>query len=383
MRASCLHQAASNDWRLASTENPGPPVSLILYGIGRRIFSARTHFVPFTVCFAAMTSPSAARHRQEALRPTKETPAAALVISSSLECLTDDELAVLVLSILEAGSSSGKRFAPTIERIRTDGSTLTLTTAGGISAEAGLPSAVDPQTLAAVMKALSGQTVRLPAKTALSLTDSPAAASFLSTLFWALLFKTAFARLPHDAEMEIAADLRVMHFETTLRLGGIPVRIRAERRSKTAAQSAPLRGLPLFAAASPAEKSGGPDVRLLEETNWAWDSVMAGLSIEDAARSAGIALTSRTDRPLRNARLPYAGRNTVPGTASHLSAVSGSPEAAGRALCTVLVKACEILERRLDMARAGVEEGKAKEAALTARPGPEKARLSKAFPSKP
>lgn len=329
-----------------------------------------------------MTSTSAARHRQKALRPTKETPAAALVISSTLECLTDDELAALFLSLMESGSSSGKRFAPTIERIRMEEQLLTLTTTGGISAEAELPPDVDPQALAAVIKVLPGRTVRLPAKTALSLTDNPAAASFLSTLFWALLFKTAFARLPHDAELEIAADLRVMHFETTLRLGGIPVRLTADRRSKTAAQAAPLRGLPLFAAASPAEKSGGPDVRLLEETNWAWDSVMAGLSIEDAARSAGIALTSRTDRPLRNARLPYADRNTVPGTASHLSAVSGSPEAAGSALFTVLVKACEILERRLDMARAGVEEGKAKEAALTTRPGPEEARRSKAFPSK-
>lgn len=124
-----------------------------------------------------------------------------------------------------------------------------------------------------------------------------------------------------------------------------------------------IRHAPLFTATAPAT--------LLIETNWVWDNVMMGLSLEDAAKFLGYEYVSYKDRPERNkGQLEdvYTLYETYPGCAAHLLANGGTPEEVGKMLFDTSVKAVDILIRRLDIARDSVFDGKNKMAILLNKP---------------
>lgn len=171
------------------------------------------------------------------------------------------------------------------------------------------------------------------------------------------------------------SDLVGIGLEGKISLLGIVVRLRAHWQTRSALNPPinqfviddlpvlAIRHTPSFTVMAPAT--------LLIETNWVWDNVMMGLSLEDAATYLGYEYMTFKDRPERNkGQLEdvYTLYGTYPGCAAHLLANGGTPEAVGKMLCDTSVKAVDILMRRLDIARDSVFEGKNKMAMLLNKP---------------
>lgn len=184
------------------------------------------------------------------------------------------------------------------------------------------------------------------------------------------LFTAAQSASGGALRMNMLTDLVSMRLEGRVLLVGTVVLLRAVWHTcdmKLLTDEFLVEGLPVLALrhAPNAVRSGSPVLDI--ETNWVWDNVMVGLSLEDAAACLGYPCRSVKDRPQRErGRLEdiYTFYGTSPGCAAHLLASGGTPDEEGRMLCETSIKAVDILMRRLDMARASVFEGEAKTAFL-------------------
>ena len=135
-----------------------------------------------------------------------------------------------------------------------------------------------------------------------------------------------------------------------------------------------LRGMPWFVlsidssyASHLTASTGKPD--FIVAAGAGTENIMAALSLEDAARSLGFSTVLDDKTPLRastSKRAIYGEDITQPGVAAFLFLPS-SEEAHfdhAQAAADLLIKATDILERRLDIARASVAQGRGEETRL-------------------
>lgn len=184
------------------------------------------------------------------------------------------------------------------------------------------------------------------------------------------LFAAAQSASGGELQMSMLTDGVSMRLEGRVLLFGTVVLLRAvwqARGMKLLKDEVLLKGLPVLALRHASNAAQSESVVLDVETNWVWDNVMVGLSLEDAAACLGFACRSVKDRPQRERGCfedVYTAYGTQPGCAAHLFVSGGTPDEAARMLCETSVKAVDILMRRLDMARASVFEGEGKTAFL-------------------
>lgn len=135
-----------------------------------------------------------------------------------------------------------------------------------------------------------------------------------------------------------------------------------------------LRGMPWFVlsidssyASRLTASTGKPD--FIVAAGAGTENIMAALSLEDAARSLGFSTVLDDKTPLRastSKRAIYGEDITQPGVAALLFLPSSEKGhfAHAQAAADLLIKATDILERRLDIARASVAQGRGEESRL-------------------
>lgn len=192
--------------------------------------------------------------------------------------------------------------------------------------------------------------------------------------------KEALVRHP-NVETTSLFDGRVERFTTVLPLGGLPALLLldlfhdAECLLTDAPDELILRGMPWFVPAAnlsgrenaSATEGEGPAIWIFAGDGT--ENIMCALSLEDAARFGKLPVKLDTTTPLRtreNRASLYGSALTQPGACAFLTVSGGTPASRVDALLRTLEKGADILERRLDAARAGVAEGRALEKRLLA-----------------
>ena len=191
--------------------------------------------------------------------------------------------------------------------------------------------------------------------------------------------REALARSPAVSRESLSGG-RAERFSLRTRLGGLPALITLEfwRDAESLAKEAPeelvLRGMPWFVLGTdlPAKENASvkegeePEIRIF--TGEGTENIMCALSLEDAARFWKFAVTLDSMPLRRPGSLAgvYGRALTQPGACSFLCASGGTSSRRVEALLRTLEKGADILERRLDAARAGVAEGRAIERRLLA-----------------
>ena len=192
--------------------------------------------------------------------------------------------------------------------------------------------------------------------------------------------REALARSP-DVSRELLCGGRAERFALRTRLGGLPALFTLDFFADAEVQNEVpeelvLRGLPRFVvgadfseAVQKAEPSSDGLPTLLIRAGEGTENIMCALSLEDAARFWKIPATLDCKTPLRaeGSRAGVYGRAlTQPGSCAFLTVSGGTPSSRVDALLRTMEKGADILERRLDAARAGVAEGRALEKRLLA-----------------
>ena len=193
--------------------------------------------------------------------------------------------------------------------------------------------------------------------------------------------REALARSPAVSRESLSGG-RAESFSLRTRLGCLPALITLEfwRDAESLAKEAPeelvLRGMPRFVvgadfseAVQKAEPSSDGLPTILIRAGEGTENIMCALSLEDAARFWKIPATLDCKTPLRTegSRAGVYGRAlTQPGSCAFLTVSGGTPASCVDALLRTMEKGADILERRLDAARAGVAEGRALEKRLLA-----------------
>ena len=177
--------------------------------------------------------------------------------------------------------------------------------------------------------------------------------------------REALVRHP-NVRAESLLDGRIERFTAVLTLGGLPALLLPD--------GLVLRGMPWFVLGTdlPAKENASvkkgeePEIRIF--TGEGTENIMCALSLEDAARFWKFAVTLDSMPLRRPGSLAgvYGRALTQPGACSFLCASGGTSSRRVEALLRTLEKGADILERRLDAARAGVAEGRAIERRLLA-----------------
>lgn len=191
--------------------------------------------------------------------------------------------------------------------------------------------------------------------------------------------REALVRHP-NVRAESLLDGRIERFTAVLTLGGLPALLLLDifHDAKQLVREAPdglvLRGMPWFVLGTdlPATENASvkegeePEIRIF--TGEGTENIMCALSLEDAARFWKFAVTLDSTPLRRPGSLAgvYGRALTQPGACSFLCASGGTFSRRVEALLRTLEKGADILERRLDAARAGVAEGRAIERRLLA-----------------
>lgn len=180
---------------------------------------------------------------------------------------------------------------------------------------------------------------------------------------------------------ELLCGGRAERFALRTRLGGLPALITLdffadEELQNEVPEELVLRGMPRFVvgtefleAVRKTEPSSDGLPTLLIRAGEGTENIMCALSLEDAARFRKLPVTLDAETPLRTegSRSGVYGRAlTQPGSCAFLSASGGTSSLRIEALLHTLEKGADILERRLDAARAGVAEGRSLEKRLLA-----------------
>ncbi len=191
--------------------------------------------------------------------------------------------------------------------------------------------------------------------------------------------REALVRHP-NVETTSLLDGRVERFTTVLPLGGLPALLLldlfhdAECLLTDAPDELILRGMPWFVPAAnlfgkenaSVTEGEGPGIQIFAGDGT--ENIMCVLSLEDAARFGKIPVQLDAT-PLRNGESRaglYGSALTQPGACAFLTVSGGTPASCVDALLRTMEKGADILERRLDAARAGVAEGRALEKRLLA-----------------
>ena len=192
--------------------------------------------------------------------------------------------------------------------------------------------------------------------------------------------REALARSP-DVSRELLCGGRAERFALRTRLGGLPALFTLDFFADAEVQNEVpeelvLRGLPRFVAGTDfpetvreVESSSDERPTLLIRAGEGTENIMCALSLEDAARFFKLPVTLDTTTPLRaegSRAGVYGPALTQPGCCAFLSASGGSSSLRIEALLRAFEKGADILERRLDAARAGVAEGRGLEQRLLA-----------------
>lgn len=184
-----------------------------------------------------------------------------------------------------------------------------------------------------------------------------------------------------DVSRELLCGGRAERFALRMRLGGLPALLTLDffadgELQNEVPEELVLRGLPRFVVGTEfpetvrdAESSPDELPTLFILAGEGTENIMCALSLEDAARFLKLSVTLDTRTPLRKEGCRagvYGPALTQPGCCAFLSASGGSPSLRIEALLRTLEKGADILERRLDAARAGVAEGRGLEQRLLA-----------------
>lgn len=173
-----------------------------------------------------------------------------------------------------------------------------------------------------------------------------------------------------NVSREVFSAYGVERFSLRTRLGGLPAELLIDflTDAETLADHAPdeliLRGMPWFVlgtvVSDPAdEPSEGPTLHI--HAGCSTENIMCALSLEDAACFLRVPVRLDTETPLRSGgsrRSVYGKAMTQPGACAFLRASGGTSAARIEALLHTLEKGADILERRLDAARADVAQGR-------------------------
>ena len=173
--------------------------------------------------------------------------------------------------------------------------------------------------------------------------DEEAAADHLRSLFGRFVNETG-----GGFELSVLGDGRSLRLSGTAVIHGVPVLMRSDwlfSSISVPAEERLMRGLPVIAVRPSADVP--PDAA---GVSWDWnlDNAMVGLSLEDACRH----LHETCVRPSDVQQEHQVKWFTALGCAARLTANLTTGGMDGRRLSALIVKAVEILERRLDIATA-------------------------------
>ena len=163
---------------------------------------------------------------------------------------------------------------------------------------------------------------------------------------------------------------RVRRFSADIPAGPVTVRLQLdlvkalEDERNEAPEAIILRDMPWFVLSSAVEAHAerpAPEEPLFKiSAGRGTENIMCALSLEDAARALGFKASLDDKTPLRDSRsrrTAYGEDITQPGAAAFLTVTGGTDSSRTAACAQLLIKAADILERRLDIARASAAEG--------------------------
>lgn len=167
-------------------------------------------------------------------------------------------------------------------------------------------------------------------------------------------------------------ESRALRLSAAARIGALPVVIAidlfadAEALRNAAPESLILRETPWFVIASSPLPDRDTDEKpeplsLSVFAGNGTENIMCALSLEDAGKVLRLKTTLDQTTPLRSRgtrRSIYGEAISQPGACTFLSAEGASSAERADALARVLLKGADILERRLDIARASLVEGR-------------------------